>query len=66
MKLKDKYIDVINFLEEYSIDEEYYLDEDSRELIDSGVITLAEIRRLPAQGLIQYLDVYKLIEDEHI
>lgn len=66
MKLKDKYIDVINFLEEYSIDEEYYLDEEARAQIDAGVITLEEIRKLPAQGLIQYLDFWKLVQEEHI
>lgn len=66
MKLKDKYIDVINFLEEYSIDEDYYLNEEARAQIDAGIITLDEIRKMPAQGLIQYLDFWKLVYEEHI
>lgn len=66
MKLKDKYIDVINFLDNYSIDEDYYLNDEARDLVEVGLITLEELREMNSQGLIQYLDFWKLVEEEHI
>lgn len=54
------------FLEENSIDTEYYLNEDARELYNKGELDLRGIEKLSVAEYASYLDLAKILKEEEV
>lgn len=57
---------ILIFLEETSIDTEYYLNDEARKLYESNKLNLRSIEKLPPELYAKYLDLPKLINEEEI
>lgn len=57
---------ILIFLEETSIDTEYYLNDEARELYEKNILNLRKIEQLPVSEYAKFLDLPKLIKEEEI
>ena len=60
------YENIVKFIDEHYIDTEYYLNEEARELIEEGVLHLKNIDKMPADEMVHWLDLEKLVQEECI
>lgn len=64
--VSSKYQYIVDFLDTHFIDTEYYLNDEAKEMIESGEISIKYIDKLSAEKMIEYLDVERLEIEENI